>query len=248
MKQLQILFYSLLLNLCLLQAQQSDVMAEYEMVLQFSGNVLYTGKLLFNSGRSLFLFRPAATQDHYTEEDQGNNKATMRILDTTDAYISINRSENILLEKKKSLYTKEVLLVKEEVPRQAWVLEEEQKIIGRFSCKKAVAFFRGRRYIAWYCPDLPYSFGPWKLNGLPGLIVETRDEEGEVSFSLKQIVSPFHAPLMPQHQDPLKIIAYPDYRKKIQQEELAFQQRILSRFSREMNATVSVKRDDIERE
>jgi len=248
MKQIQSLFYSLLLSLCQLQAQQSEVMAEYEMMLQFSGTVLYTGKLVFNSGQSLFLFRPVATQDHYTEEDQGNNKATMRIIDTMDAYISINRSGNMLLEKKKSLYTKEVFLVKEDLPRQAWVLEEGLKMIGRFTCKKAVAVFRGRRYTAWYCPDLPYSFGPWKLNGLPGLIVEAGDDDGQVSFLLKQIISPFHTPLIPQHQGRFKIISYPDYRKKIEKEESEFQQRILSKFSRTINASVSVKRDDIERE
>ncbi len=248
MKKLQILLYALLLNLSLLQAQQSEVMANYEMVLQFSGSIVYSGKLVFNSGASLFTFRPASKQDHYTEEDLGDNKSAMRIIDTMDTYISINRSVNMLLEKKKSLYTKEIVIVKEPIPRQEWILEDGQKVIGKLTCKKAVTVFRGRRYTVWYCPDLPYSFGPWKLNGLPGLIVEAVDEERQVGFHLKQVVSPFRAALAPPDPSHFKTISYSDYRKKIQQEETEFQQRILSKLSRSMNASVSVKRDDIERE
>ncbi|HEY1201128.1 MAG TPA: GLPGLI family protein, partial [Niastella sp.] len=54
-------------------------------------------------------------------------------------------------------------------------------------CQKATGHFKGRDYIAWFCPDLPVHTGPWKLNGLPGVIVDARDTKNEVVFKFDGI-------------------------------------------------------------
>lgn len=248
MKSFKLIVYWLLYGVTPISAQESELKAEYEMVLKFSGSVVYSGILLLNSGTSLFTFKPLSLQEAGREEEEETGRSEMHILDTMAACIHINRSQNMLLDKKKSLYTKEVVIIREPIPHQEWKLEAGVKQIGNFTCKKAVAAFRGRKYTAWYCTDLPYGFGPWKLNGLPGLIIEASDEEGQVGFYLKQLVSPFCIHVLPPNQANCTIISYGDYRKKLQQEETEFQRRILSRLGREMNASVSVKRDDIERE
>ena len=66
----------------------------------------------------------------------------------------------------------------------------EKKNIGTFSCKKATTKFRGRTYNAWYCADIPTFFGPWKFNGLPGLILEISDESKSFSWICKQVEIP----------------------------------------------------------
>ncbi|WP_051633095.1 GLPGLI family protein [Thermonema rossianum] len=63
---------------------------------------------------------------------------------------------------------------------------ETKEILG-FKCYKAEGDFRGRHYIVWYCPDLPYPYGPWKLHGLPGLILEAHDDLNQVNFIVKRI-------------------------------------------------------------
>lgn len=50
------------------------------------------------------------------------------------------------------------------------------------NCRKATGYFRGRNYIAWFCSDIPIPYGPWKLGGLPGLIIKAYDSKGEISF------------------------------------------------------------------
>lgn len=60
-----------------------------------------------------------------------------------------------------------------------WILTEETKDIGGFNCQKAVGFFRGREYEVWFTTQIPVSFGPWKLNGLGGLILEVREKSGK---------------------------------------------------------------------
>ncbi len=63
-----------------------------------------------------------------------------------------------------------------------WTISNEAKEIAGFNCNKALGFFGGRLYEAWFCSDIPVSAGPWKLHGLPGLIMEAADTSGQVRF------------------------------------------------------------------
>lgn len=47
---------------------------------------------------------------------------------------------------------------------------------------KATCRFRGRDYEAWYTPEIPRSEGPWKLQGLPGLILKASDNRQHYTF------------------------------------------------------------------
>lgn len=71
-----------------------------------------------------------------------------------------------------------------------WKLSLEKKKIGIYNCLKATGDFRGRTYTAWYTPEIPLSYGPWKLNGLPGLILEAYDSEKEIFMYFKSIKYP----------------------------------------------------------
>lgn len=73
------------------------------------------------------------------------------------------------------------------LPKIDWTIENDKKKIGNYTCQKAVANFGGRTYIAWFSPDLPFQDGPWKLHGLPGLILEAQDTKNEVSFIFKEL-------------------------------------------------------------
>lgn len=64
-----------------------------------------------------------------------------------------------------------------------WEMLSGDTVIVGYSCKKAKATFRGRTWMVWYAMDIPYHDGPWKLYGLPGLILKADDVKGDFIFN-----------------------------------------------------------------
>lgn len=77
--------------------------------------------------------------------------------------------------------------IKTSLQKTDWELIDSTQKFGNLICKKARGKFRGRVYNCWYCPDIAVQSGPWKLNGLPGLIINATDEKKQVSFILSEI-------------------------------------------------------------
>ncbi len=76
------------------------------------------------------------------------------------------------------------LKYKQDLKQIDWEIQPENKEILGFSVQKATGTFAGRNYIAWFAPDLPFSDGPYKFSGLPGLILEISDLKNHYHFSL----------------------------------------------------------------
>lgn len=71
----------------------------------------------------------------------------------------------------------------EPIPTFSWKLVEGDTLIIGYPCHKAICQFRGRTWTAWYTLDLPFDNGPWKLGGLPGLILAASESKNEFSFT-----------------------------------------------------------------
>lgn len=73
-------------------------------------------------------------------------------------------------------------LVEGEIEQLNWKILKDTLSFSGIHAQKATATYKGRNWIAWFAPELPFTSGPWKLNGLPGLIVEAYDDKKEVQF------------------------------------------------------------------
>ena len=74
-----------------------------------------------------------------------------------------------------------------EIP--SWQLMNDTMTILSYSCQKAVCHFKGRDYEAWFTSEIPRSEGPWKLHGLPGLILKATDSQGHYTFECTGMIN-----------------------------------------------------------
>ena len=66
---------------------------------------------------------------------------------------------------------------------QIWTMGDSTREVLGYTCQQATADFRGRHWTAWFATDIPVSDGPWKLGGLPGLILGAYDEGQQHVFT-----------------------------------------------------------------
>lgn len=70
-------------------------------------------------------------------------------------------------------------LIVDSLPTLKWKIDKNlSKKINGYNCNKAYVSFRGRDYEAWFTPEIPISFGPFKFKGLPGLILSISSIDG----------------------------------------------------------------------
>lgn len=70
-----------------------------------------------------------------------------------------------------------------------WKLSaDETRRIGEYDCRKATLDKGGRRWTAWYTADLPLQGAPMHFDGLPGVVLNLRDDTGEVEWSFNGLV------------------------------------------------------------
>lgn len=67
---------------------------------------------------------------------------------------------------------------------QDWQITDSIKTVLNYNCQQAVCRFRGREWIVWFTTDIPVANGPWKLGGLPGLILEAYDRGNQYYFNI----------------------------------------------------------------
>jgi GLPGLI family protein len=79
-------------------------------------------------------------------------------------------------------------VVKDTLQKPDWVVvSDSMKTIGDYQCVMATAKVRGRNYTVWFAPEIAVTAGPWKLWGLPGLIVNAVADDGNIEFILTSL-------------------------------------------------------------
>jgi GLPGLI family protein len=83
----------------------------------------------------------------------------------------------------------------EPTPDIAWTLTDDTLTVSGYLCQQATATHRGVEWRVWYTEEIPSSAGPWRLRGLPGLIVRAESEAHTFCLTeLRQEATPITAP------------------------------------------------------
>ena len=70
------------------------------------------------------------------------------------------------------------------IGKKNWKLSKEKKMLGQYTVQKAETNWGGRHWTAWFAEEIPFPEGPYKFNGLPGIIMELSDAKGNYNFKL----------------------------------------------------------------
>ena len=83
----------------------------------------------------------------------------------------------------------------EDMPPLDWELTDSVATVLGYQCQSARCRFRGREWRVFYTEEIPLSDGPWKLHGLPGLIMKVSDAKGHYIFECIGIKSKADRPI-----------------------------------------------------
>lgn len=125
------------------------------------------------------------TSDTISDSKGGDNRTTIRVdvSDGNDFVLYKNYQTNQMISRELVVSGRKCI-VKDSIPQLVWKLTNEKKRIGPYSCQKATTSFRCADYTAWFTTAIPLPYGPWKLGGLPGLIVEVINEKVKLKYTL----------------------------------------------------------------
>lgn len=210
----QFILFTVLLMLNLFASAQKPDTAQVLVHYQFSHTRDTTNKANpYTENMVLLVGKRAAAYKSYDaqlENERFKQELKAKLANSPDGRVSVNRSSNasgaayFQYPDEKKLLRKEPLainsyLVTSDLPTLDWKISGDTATYGGLHCQKATTHFKGRDYIAWFCPDLPLHVGPWKLNGLPGVIVEAYDAKKDVVFKFDGIEKAVMAPKEDNH-------------------------------------------------
>lgn len=95
-------------------------------------------------------------------------------------YVEKNRAQNTL--KRYDTIGDDRFYYEENLSNIEWEICDSIKTIMNYGCCMARTEYHGREWIVWFSDEIPIQDGPWKLYGLPGLILEAKDTTGQYHF------------------------------------------------------------------
>lgn len=165
-----------------LHGQSPCAQISYECSTKLGKGPVHNGAntLYFDHEKALFVHNDFPSADKYVEK--GTVVAYIKG-DSEGLPVFIHLKEQYLYYKSEyAAPPGEIFIFKETLPNIAWTIGTEQKVIGNYQCIAASGTFGGRIYDVWFTPEIPVSLGPYKLGGLPGMILEAASRDGKVSY------------------------------------------------------------------
>jgi len=166
---------------------QTKIASKYEFIyyVKINTHILeeYNGYLYFDDSNAVFSWEMIGDNSLKANSDGNYTKAE-----------HLKHGEfNLFKKKEKQLISKAIIsksehhYVNQKAPDLDWDILDDSMVIAGYKCNRAITDYMGRTYTAWFTREIPISYGPWKLHGLPGLILKAADVKNEIAFSITEI-------------------------------------------------------------
>ena len=171
-------------NFSIILAQNSTSRVIYHAQHTFPQSSVFNGKntLHFNSKKSIFIHNNYPVDDNVKELSFYVTAVQVGDEEGFPVYLDLEKF-SIYSKVKGAMGGFSLIILKEELDKIHWTITGEQKRIAKFNCLQATAPYEGREYEVWFAPDIPVPFGPYRLQGLPGLILEAKSLDNMVKWS-----------------------------------------------------------------
>lgn len=150
--------------------------------------------LLVGSTSGVYKSNEGPAQQQVSNNPDGTTRTDMHFFGTHVEYYQFPNEKKLIRADWIPMTT---FIITDALPAIDWHIMKDTASFGGLHCQKATAHVKGRDYTVWFCPDLPLHIGPWKLNGLPGVIVEAYDAKNEVRFTFDGVVTPAQTTILP---------------------------------------------------
>jgi GLPGLI family protein len=166
----------------------STIWAQKGIIVTYEENVASStiiSQLISNSDVSIYKL----IGNRGFEQNPGEMKKIISNLEKNSFYLAKVFKENKILYPAQRVVDSKKQFISDSLNTIKWKMilnNPTTKYLGR-NVKMAKCRFRERNYTALYCPDIPISDGPFKFNGLPGLILKISSDDNFVSFAATKI-------------------------------------------------------------
>jgi GLPGLI family protein len=162
---------------------------KYTKIISFKDQIKF--KLIFNNEKSVF-----DIIELMDEKDNMNYKLATILYGGNYKYFKniLNKKKNYEVDYLGQLFNVEV-----DYEQYKWEISHETKEINGFLCYKATTTFEkidkalntAKTYhpIAWFTPEIPSSFGPNGIDGLPGLVLEATLDGNKFYYATKILLN-----------------------------------------------------------
>lgn len=130
--------------------------------------------LFFTNNQSIFkhnILKDNKSIEQTIEGDQIKVK-----IDNTDSIGSYQFIKDNKIYERRNI-GKKYYLIEEDLTPLNWNMVDSSKKIGNYTCQLATSTCYGRKFYAWYTSEIASDCAPWKLKGLPGLVLYAYDAE-----------------------------------------------------------------------
>ncbi|MDD3723114.1 MAG: GLPGLI family protein [Lutibacter sp.] len=175
----------------IVNGQSSDffVKVNYDYTLQMLGpesKYLVGSVLTFNSKESIYEIDHTHSLDNIDVEFNGEQGSIFNVKSNNNDFVYKNMQEKTMYYSNLIGFKK--IFIKDSLNIMNWTLTVNKKNVLGYMCQEATTSYGGRNYTAYFTSEISISNGPWRFNGLPGLILEVSDTDGVFKINATNLI------------------------------------------------------------
>ncbi|TAE72431.1 MAG: GLPGLI family protein [Bacteroidetes bacterium] len=247
------------LSFTFLSTYAQNIAVDYKTTLNTNEDIITRNasyRLLLKDNQSIYFNDPEKDLEGLKQKDNAFNKKI-----EADGSIQVNVSDNHIIHINKDIfyknYTKDSLIFNDKIVNKKAIIGEsinlfKWKIIAKsdttiltYKCQKATCDFRGRKYVAYFSKDLYTMGGPWKFDGLPGLILYVYSEDNYFIIEPQKIAINQNNEEIKNPYTKEKIISWKEYKKLFEKKIKKIAKLMKSKFE-DGGVKISDKIEDLE--